>query len=167
MTPAHETEYLSALDTALASCGSEPAILGSAARSCDTKRPSFAEHRFALIHPASTYNWLKHNRPGVMEDHLPPNDEKRNEDPRSRREEVKNGRPDGPAEFDGPTRTVRRSSELSRPTGGGGAKRKREEKNGAGAANGAVKKRRTDSTEDESQDDGIGSKSGETFQKTI
>lgn len=168
MTPAHETEYLSTLDTALAACGSEPTTLGSAAKLCDVKRCSPAEHRFALLHPASTYNWLKHNRPGVMEDHTPPNDEKRNEDARSRREDIKHVRIDGSGEFDGSARTVRRSSELlSRPTGGGGAKRKREEKNGIGAANGLIKKRRTDSTEDDSQDDGFGSKNGEIAQKSF
>ena len=172
MTPAHETKYLSTLDTALAACGSEPTTLGSAAKLCDTKRPSFTEHQFALVHPASTYNWLKHNRPGVMEDHPPPNDEKRNEDSRSRKEELKNVKTDGSAEFNGAARTGRKSSEsLLRPTGGGGAKRKRDEKNGTTAASGMIKKRRTDSTEDDSQDEGdgsrIGSKIGETSQKTF
>lgn len=141
MTAAHEREYLHALDTALAASGNDPAALANAARLRDTRRTSIDADRFALLHPASTYNWLKAHREGE--------DASGGEGAGLRRrrgkevDEDEEGEGDSSVEPGGAKRGKRRDSDgAHRGRGLLSGKRKRDERNGNGAANGRVKKLR-------------------------
>ena len=63
MTPGHEDEYLSALDTYLASLPPEaPPILQRSSRPTDRER----EKEMQLRNPVSVYNWLREYKPKVF-----------------------------------------------------------------------------------------------------
>lgn len=66
MTPAHEEEYLLALDQALAEPGFDPANQGGRPIHLSSAQPPLSEKDLTVRNPDSVYNWLRKHQPQVF-----------------------------------------------------------------------------------------------------